>query len=67
MPECAPGPLPKINTERREPPVVPEETEPIEEEPCPTPVQKVFFFWEPTGCLKEREDFSLYIFPLDHP
>lgn len=33
--------------------------------PPPTPPKKIFFFIEPKGCFKEREDYSLYIFPPD--
>lgn len=67
----APSPLPKVikvpteSNERREPTIVPEE--PNAEDTQAEPVQKVFLFFEPKGCLKERDDFSLYIFPPDHP
>lgn len=26
----------------------------------------LFRFMEPTGCLKEKEDYALYIFPPDN-
>lgn len=26
-------------------------------------IKKIFMFFEPKGCLKERDDFSLYFFP----
>lgn len=26
-------------------------------------IKKIFMFFEPKGCLKERDDYSLYIFP----
>lgn len=26
-------------------------------------IKKIFMFFEPKGCLKERDDFSLYLFP----
>lgn len=26
-------------------------------------IKKIFMFFEPRGCLKERDDYSLYIFP----
>lgn len=29
-------------------------------------VPKVFYCFEKTGCFKEREDYSLYIFPPDN-
>lgn len=29
----------------------------------PTAIKKVFMFFEPRGCLKERDDYSLYLFP----
>jgi hypothetical protein len=29
----------------------------------PTVIKKVFMFFEPRGCLKERDDYSLYVFP----
>jgi hypothetical protein len=29
----------------------------------PTAIRKVFMFFEPRGCLKERDDYSLYLFP----
>ena len=31
--------------------------------PSPGAIKKVFMFFEPKGCLKERDDFSLYLFP----
>jgi hypothetical protein len=29
----------------------------------PAAIKKVFMFFEPRGCLKERDDYSLYLFP----
>ncbi|XP_033608822.1 voltage-dependent T-type calcium channel subunit alpha-1H isoform X2 [Cryptotermes secundus] len=29
----------------------------------PAAIKKVFMFFEPKGCLKERNDYSLYLFP----
>jgi hypothetical protein len=29
----------------------------------PTAIRKVLMFFEPRGCLKERDDYSLYLFP----
>lgn len=29
-------------------------------------IPKVFYFFEHTGCFKERDNFSLYIFPPDN-
>jgi hypothetical protein len=29
----------------------------------PTILKKVFMLFEPRGCLKERDDYSLYLFP----
>ncbi|XP_069691068.1 voltage-dependent T-type calcium channel subunit alpha-1G isoform X2 [Periplaneta americana] len=29
----------------------------------PSAIKKVFMFFEPRGCLKERDDYSLYLFP----
>jgi hypothetical protein len=29
----------------------------------PAAIKKVFMFFEPKGCLKERDDYSLYLFP----
>ena len=26
-------------------------------------IKKIFMFFEPKGCLKERDDYSLYLFP----
>ncbi|XP_066907873.1 voltage-dependent T-type calcium channel subunit alpha-1G isoform X3 [Halyomorpha halys] len=54
---CAPTALPKV---KEPPPLEPEE------EPILPVIEKVFFFLEPKGCLKEREDFSLYIFSQDN-
>ncbi|CAH1388867.1 unnamed protein product [Nezara viridula] len=54
---CAPTALPKV---KEPPPLEPEE------EPILPVIEKVFFFLEPKGCLKEREDFSLYVFSPDN-
>ena len=29
-------------------------------------IKKIFMFFEPKGCLKEREDYSLYLFPQNN-
>ncbi|XP_076162993.1 ca[2+]-channel protein alpha[[1]] subunit T isoform X2 [Ptiloglossa arizonensis] len=29
-------------------------------------IKKIFMFFEPKGCLKERDDYSLYLFPLSN-
>ncbi|KAF3426148.1 hypothetical protein E2986_05217 [Frieseomelitta varia] len=29
-------------------------------------IKKIFMFFEPKGCLKERDDYSLYLFPLNN-
>lgn len=29
-------------------------------------IRKIFMFFEPKGCLKERDDYSLYLFPPDN-
>ena len=29
-------------------------------------IKKIFMFFEPKGCLKERDDFSLYLFPQNN-
>ena len=31
------------------------------------PPRKLFYFLEETGVLKERAEYSLWIFPLDNP
>jgi hypothetical protein len=36
-----------------------------EEEEEPPKIKKIFKFFEPKGCLKERDDYSLYIFSPD--
>ncbi|XP_073996715.1 ca[2+]-channel protein alpha[[1]] subunit T isoform X3 [Rhodnius prolixus] len=52
------SPLPKV----KEPPLL-EETS---SEPSVPPISMVFFFIEKKGCIKDREEFSLYIFPPDN-
>lgn len=29
-------------------------------------IKKIFMFFEPKGCLKERDDYSLYLFPTNN-
>lgn len=29
-------------------------------------IKKIFMFFEPKGCLKERDDYSLYLFPANN-
>ncbi|KAG8268299.1 low voltage-gated calcium channel activity protein [Homalodisca vitripennis] len=71
--ECppSPAPLPKVNKVReplveKPPAPLPEEATQTDED-LPPAIKKVFFFFEQKGCLKERVDFSLYIFHPDHP
>ena len=63
------GPLPPIKPLAEE-----EETaETTDEQSPPSPgrgsagsvekIKKIFMFFEPKGCLKERDDYSLFIFP----
>lgn len=49
----------KTNLQTR---LVNEETHPIEEIP-----RKLFYFLKETGALKERAEYSLWIFPPEHP
>lgn len=67
----SPAPLPKVNkirdpTAERLPPPLPEEATQTDEDITPN-IKKVFFFFEQKGWLKEKDDFSLYIFSPDHP
>ncbi|XP_039290068.1 voltage-dependent T-type calcium channel subunit alpha-1G isoform X3 [Nilaparvata lugens] len=66
------SPLPKVKrikpdlSERRESCIVHQSIQESEHN-SPEPPQKIFLFFEPKGVLKERDDFSLYLFPIDSP
>ncbi|XP_058804886.1 voltage-dependent T-type calcium channel subunit alpha-1G isoform X2 [Phymastichus coffea] len=66
------GPLPRIKQlpeEELEPPATQrtgEQTPPSNDHESAGSIErikKIFMFFEPKGCLKERDDYSLYIFP----
>ncbi|XP_054283279.1 voltage-dependent T-type calcium channel subunit alpha-1G-like [Macrosteles quadrilineatus] len=68
---ASPAPLPRVNkirepTVERLPMPLPEEATQTEDDLSPG-LRKVFFFFEEKGCLKDRVDYSLYIFPPEHP
>lgn len=68
--QASPAPLPKVNMIRepwgeRQSVTLPEESTQTEDDVVP-PDPKIFFIFEKKGCFKDREDFSLYLFPPGH-
>lgn len=63
------GPLPRIKRlpeQEEEHPRTGEQTPPSNGHGSSSSVErikKIFMFFEPKGCLKERDDYSLYLFP----
>ncbi|XP_061937482.1 voltage-dependent T-type calcium channel subunit alpha-1G isoform X5 [Apis cerana] len=63
------GPLPRIKRlpdQDDDNPRIDEQTPPLNGHGSASSIErikKIFMFFEPKGCLKERDDYSLYIFP----
>ncbi|XP_076301495.1 ca[2+]-channel protein alpha[[1]] subunit T isoform X2 [Lasioglossum baleicum] len=67
--ETAGGPLPRIKQlpdQDDENPRTDEQSPPLNGHGSASSIErikKIFMFFEPKGCLKERDDYSLYLFP----
>nr|XP_034187863.1 voltage-dependent T-type calcium channel subunit alpha-1G isoform X2 [Osmia lignaria] len=63
------GPLPRIkrlSDQDDDNPRIDEQTPPLNGHGSASSIEKIkkiFMFFEPKGCLKERDDYSLYLFP----